>query len=74
MEQILWGIAIPVTLTYIAQAIATFSGIDSHDGTSADFNGDLDHSEELVLLQKVKETAQKKANNYTQLKSIRNVH
>ena len=45
MEQILWGIAIPVTLVYIAQAIATFVGIDSHDGISADFNGDLDHSD-----------------------------
>lgn len=45
MEQILWGIAIPVTLIYIAQAIVTFLGVDSHDGISADFNGDLDHSD-----------------------------
>ena len=45
MEQILWGIAIPITLIYIAQAIVTFIGLDSHDGISADFNGDLDHSD-----------------------------
>jgi hypothetical protein len=27
MEQILWGIAIPITLIYVAQAIVTFIGL-----------------------------------------------
>lgn len=45
MEQFLWVMAIPVTLIYVIQAISSFVGIDSHDGISADFNGDLDHSD-----------------------------
>lgn len=37
----LWFIAIPATLIFAIQSIMTFLGGDSHDGLSADFDGDL---------------------------------
>jgi len=41
----LWLIAIPATLVFAIQTIMTFIGVDTHDGLSADFDGDL-HSGE----------------------------
>jgi len=38
----LWFIAIPASLVFIIQTILTFIGMDSHDGASADFEGDMD--------------------------------
>ncbi|GJH40576.1 hypothetical protein RCZ04_11260 [Capnocytophaga sp. HP1101] len=37
-----WLVAIPVTVIFIIQMILTFIGSDASDGTSADFDGDLD--------------------------------
>jgi len=37
----LWFIAIPASLIFAIQTIMTFTGGDSHDGLSADFDGDL---------------------------------
>lgn len=42
MLQMFWYIAIPVSVIFIIQTIITFVGMDSSDGASADFNGDLD--------------------------------
>ena len=40
--RIFWFIAIPVSVIFLIQTVMTFMGADGHDGTSADFNGDLD--------------------------------
>jgi preprotein translocase subunit YajC len=40
-----WFIAIPTSLIFIIQTIMTFIGADSHDGLSADFDGDLSGAE-----------------------------
>jgi hypothetical protein len=37
----LWFIATPTSLIFIIQSIMTFTGVDSHDGIDADFDGDL---------------------------------
>lgn len=37
----LWFIAIPTSLIFVIQTIMTFTGTDTHDGLSADFDGDL---------------------------------
>jgi hypothetical protein len=42
MEQLLWYIAAPVTVIYLAQIIMTFMGMDGGDGISADFDSDLE--------------------------------
>ena len=36
-----WMIAIPTSVIFIIQMILTFIGSDASDGTSADFDGDL---------------------------------
>lgn len=36
-----WMVALPVSLIFIIQTILSFIGLDSADGTSADFDGDL---------------------------------
>lgn len=36
-----WYVAIPTSLIFIIQTIMTFAGVDSSDGTEADFDGDL---------------------------------
>ena len=40
-----WFVAIPVSVIFIIQTILTFIGADTSDGTSADFDGDLQGSE-----------------------------
>jgi uncharacterized protein YneF (UPF0154 family) len=40
--RVFWYIAIPVSVLFLVQTIMTFIGSDSHDGTTANFNGDLD--------------------------------
>lgn len=42
MEQVLWYIAVPVSVIYLAQIIMTFMGMDGSDGISADFDSDLE--------------------------------
>ena len=37
----LWFIAIPATLIFAIQTIMTFTGVETHDGLSADFDSDL---------------------------------
>ena len=37
----LWFIAVPTTLIFAVQSVMTFTGIDTHDGLTADFDGDL---------------------------------
>lgn len=37
----LWFIAIPATLIFVIQTIMTFTGAETHDGLSADFDSDL---------------------------------
>lgn len=41
-ETVLWYIAIPVTVFYLAQIVMTFMGMDGYDGIDADFDGDLE--------------------------------
>lgn len=36
-----WFLAIPVSIVFIIQTIMTFSGMDSHDGSTADFDSNL---------------------------------
>lgn len=36
-----WFIALPASIIFILQIVMTFIGIDSHDGTDADFSGHL---------------------------------
>jgi hypothetical protein len=38
----LWYMALPVSLVFIIQSAMTFMGADATDGTSADFDGNLD--------------------------------
>lgn len=40
----LWYIALPTSIIFILQTIMTFIGVDSHDGTDADFSGHLNDS------------------------------
>ncbi|MDD3875773.1 MAG: serine protease [Bacteroidales bacterium] len=40
--KILWFISIPVSFIFIIQTVLTFVGMDSSDGASADFDGDMD--------------------------------
>jgi len=40
-----WFIAIPASLIFIIQTVMTFMGTDTHDGLSADFDGDLSGTE-----------------------------
>jgi len=40
--KILWFIALPASLIFVIQTILTFIGMDSSDGASADFDGDMD--------------------------------
>lgn len=42
MLRMFWYIAIPVSVIFIIQTITTFVGMDSTDGASADFDGNLD--------------------------------
>jgi hypothetical protein len=42
METILWYIAVPVTVFYLAQIVMTFMGMDGYDGVDADFDSDLE--------------------------------
>src|SRR6478736_7965926 len=37
-----WFIAIPTSLFFLLQTIMTFVGVDASDGTTADFDGDLE--------------------------------
>lgn len=37
-----WMVAIPTSVIFIIQMTLTFIGSDASDGTSADFDGDLD--------------------------------
>lgn len=37
----LWFIAIPTSLIFVIQTVMTFTGADTHDGLSADFDSDL---------------------------------
>ncbi len=37
-----WYIALPTSLVFLIQVIATFVGADASDGINADFNGDFD--------------------------------
>ena len=37
-----WFIALPASIIFILQTIMTFVGLDAGDGTSADFDGDMD--------------------------------
>jgi membrane protein implicated in regulation of membrane protease activity len=37
-----WYIAIPVSVIFLIQTVMTFIGVDGTDGTSADFDADLD--------------------------------
>jgi|SRR5687768_6590905 len=41
----LWFIAIPATLIFAVQSVMTFIGVETHDGLSADFDGDLQGGE-----------------------------
>jgi hypothetical protein len=41
----LWFIAIPATLIFAIQSVMTFIGVETHDGLSADFDGDLQGGE-----------------------------
>lgn len=38
-EKILWGTAIGSSFVFVIQSIMTFTGMDSHDGTGAEFHG-----------------------------------
>lgn len=40
--KVLWFIALPASLIFVIQTILTFIGMDSSDGASADFDGDMD--------------------------------
>lgn len=42
MLRMFWYIAIPVSVIFIIQTITTFAGMDSSDGASANFDGNLD--------------------------------
>ena len=37
-----WFIALPASIIFLLQTIMTFIGLDAGDGTSADFDGDMD--------------------------------
>lgn len=37
----LWLMAIPASLIFVIQSVMTFAGADTHDGLTADFDGDL---------------------------------
>lgn len=39
--QTFWFIAIPTSFIFLIQTVMTFMGVDSHDGTNADFSGHL---------------------------------
>jgi len=41
----LWLMALPATLIFVIQSVMTFAGVDSHDGLSADFDGDLQNGD-----------------------------
>ncbi len=40
-----WFVAIPASVIFLIQTIMTFVGADAMDGTGADFNGDLGHTD-----------------------------
>lgn len=40
-----WFVAIPTSLIFVIQTIMTFVGADASDGTSADFDSDLSHTD-----------------------------
>jgi hypothetical protein len=40
-----WFIALPSSVIFLVQAIMTFAGMDSSDGTTADFDSDLTHGD-----------------------------
>jgi hypothetical protein len=42
LHRAFWFIALPASLIFIIQTIMTFIGVDASDGTTADFDGDLD--------------------------------
>ncbi|MBK8845701.1 MAG: NfeD family protein [Bacteroidetes bacterium] len=42
LERAFWYVAIPASIIFILQSVMTFLGTDSHDGTQADFSGNLD--------------------------------
>lgn len=39
--RMLWFIAVPTSVIFVVQSIMTFAGAETHDGLSADFDGDL---------------------------------
>jgi len=43
--KVFWFIAIPTSVVFLIQTVMTFSGMDSSDGTSADFDSDLHHGD-----------------------------
>lgn len=43
MHRIFWYIALAASLVFLIQTLLTFIGSDAHDGTMADFDGNLDH-------------------------------
>jgi hypothetical protein len=50
LQRIFWYIALPATLIFLIQSIMTFMGTDALDGTSADFNADLEDGPEPFQL------------------------
>jgi len=44
-HKILWYLAIGSSLVFVVQSILTFTGLDSGDGTAADFDSDLSGSD-----------------------------
>ncbi|HRI00920.1 MAG TPA: NfeD family protein [Saprospiraceae bacterium] len=45
-----WYIAIPTSVIFCIQSVMTFMGADSHDGTQADFDSDLEHGDSVFQL------------------------
>jgi membrane protein implicated in regulation of membrane protease activity len=45
MHRIFWYVALAASLIFLLQTFMTFLGSDAHDGTAADFDGNLDHAD-----------------------------
>lgn len=50
LQRTFWFIAIPASLVFIIQMIMTFMGADSSDGLEADFDSDLNGSDDTFQL------------------------
>jgi hypothetical protein len=50
LQKVFWYIALPATLVFLIQSILTFMGTDAGDGTSADFDADLEGGPEPFQL------------------------